>query len=308
MGKKHTAMTSRTRRAPKRAAVSPAIRSGLEALVEGNENLIAQMLSISETGGNHICDELEKVMGVNSISAEQLLARFFDSSMLSSYCEKKLGKSGKGTESTLASRIVAAWSKPAPKAKRKKEAPVVEDWRATLFVWRGALNRAEDKVTWKGSWVGATTATVSDLTAEDFNESENQFELSANLVLTDDASDTPDGLVGGMRGELTGWYLLDNGDGHGRHSDLQHSFQIYNVAASSETPGAEVCVAVGDTEFGRFVSLGSVTGAAESKTLTLCRRYVEDADRAQLESPTQFVDRLKVTQLRDVASTPWKLL
>lgn len=60
---------------------------------------------------------------MNSISAEQLLARFFAASMLSTYCEDQLGKSGKGTESTLASRIVAAWSKPAPKPKRQKVFP-----------------------------------------------------------------------------------------------------------------------------------------------------------------------------------------
>ena len=55
-------MTSRTRRAPKRAAVSPAIRTGLEALVQGNESVIAGMLSVSEQGVSEICDELEKVV------------------------------------------------------------------------------------------------------------------------------------------------------------------------------------------------------------------------------------------------------
>ena len=42
--------------------MSPAIRTGLEALVQGNEKVIADMLSVSEQGVSQICDELEKVI------------------------------------------------------------------------------------------------------------------------------------------------------------------------------------------------------------------------------------------------------
>jgi hypothetical protein len=41
-----------------------------------------------------------------------LLARFFAASMLSEYCEARLGKSGKGSEAILAARIAREWSKP----------------------------------------------------------------------------------------------------------------------------------------------------------------------------------------------------
>jgi hypothetical protein len=41
-----------------------------------------------------------------------LLARFFDEALMSSYCETRLGKSGKGTSATLAARIAACWAKP----------------------------------------------------------------------------------------------------------------------------------------------------------------------------------------------------
>ena len=33
------------------------------------------------------------------------------------------------------------------------------------------------KLSWKGSWIGATTATVADLTDDDFLESANKFDL-----------------------------------------------------------------------------------------------------------------------------------
>ena len=76
-------------------------------------------------------------MGVNSLSAEMLLARFFSGATLSEYCVKRMAASGKGSESILAAvsrddsdpiagpphrlrrhhhhhnqRIAKAWSKP----------------------------------------------------------------------------------------------------------------------------------------------------------------------------------------------------
>ena len=49
-------------------------------------------------------------MGVNSLSDEMLLARFFDASLLGTYCRERLGKSDKGGAATLAARIARAWS------------------------------------------------------------------------------------------------------------------------------------------------------------------------------------------------------
>ena len=46
--------------------------------------------------------KLREVMGVNSLSAEMLLARFFSSATLSEYCVKRMAASGKGSESILA--------------------------------------------------------------------------------------------------------------------------------------------------------------------------------------------------------------
>jgi hypothetical protein len=55
---------------------------------------------------------LADCMTMNSLSAEALLARFFNADMLRTYCEHRLGVSGKGNEATLAARIARVWSKP----------------------------------------------------------------------------------------------------------------------------------------------------------------------------------------------------
>ena len=59
-----------------------------------------------------IKEALKDCMSVNNLSAETLLARFFDVSVLRTYSETRLGKSGKGNEATLAARIAKAWSDP----------------------------------------------------------------------------------------------------------------------------------------------------------------------------------------------------
>lgn len=111
-----------SRRAPKKAAYLPAgVTTGLASLVEGNESIIASMLSSSvdiiKEGGlpkarTELIASLADCMAVNDLSAEALLARFFDASVLRTYCERRLGVSGKGNEATLAARVARAWSKP----------------------------------------------------------------------------------------------------------------------------------------------------------------------------------------------------
>jgi hypothetical protein len=116
-------MSRRSRRAPKKAASLPGgITTGLGSLVEGNESIIASMLSVDDLPKDtadakaktilKLVTSLTDCMAVNNLSAEALLARFFDASVLRSYCESRLGVSGKGNEATLAARIAKAWSKP----------------------------------------------------------------------------------------------------------------------------------------------------------------------------------------------------
>ena len=114
-----------TRRAPKKAlSLPPGVSTGLISLIENNESTIASMLSVdvskdSSNSKNDDDDTKEKIkealkdcMSVNNLSAETLLARFFDVSVLRTYSETRLGKSGKGNEATLAARIAKAWSDP----------------------------------------------------------------------------------------------------------------------------------------------------------------------------------------------------
>ena len=73
-----------------------------------------QVPKTKPTGADHpIIVSLMQVMSMNRLSLESLLGRFFDTNLLSVYCTARLGQSGKGNASVLASRICRAWSKPA---------------------------------------------------------------------------------------------------------------------------------------------------------------------------------------------------
>ena len=117
-------MSSRrsSRSTPKKAiSLPPSVRLGLESLVEGNEATIGAMLSIaqSETTTSTCFEKLIDAMAVNALSAEALLARFFDEGTLGEYCTAQLGKSAKGNAATLAARIAREWAKPAFKPRAK---------------------------------------------------------------------------------------------------------------------------------------------------------------------------------------------
>jgi hypothetical protein len=105
-------MSRRSRREtkPAKQSIPVSVLAGLTSLVEGNEDLIREMLSAA--ADDSLVDKLTECMGMNALSAEMLLARFFDASVLSPYCISRLGKSGKGGDATLASRIAREWAKP----------------------------------------------------------------------------------------------------------------------------------------------------------------------------------------------------
>jgi len=198
-----------------RTSIRPSIRRGLESLAEGNASYIAKLLSLvvdDETTTNKIADGLEQCMGMNNLTAEMLLARFFDKSILSQYSQRVLSKSGKGSVATLAARITKEWSKPdflSSSAKRKRGGDDVgdtsgehgetskktntkqgkdqidssndddddDDWKRPLFYWKGQLDYDPDKDTlhWNGSWVSGL--------AEDGLPEEKEFEESKQSAL-----------------------------------------------------------------------------------------------------------------------------
>ena len=103
---------------PRRAAsappsLKPSVRRGLESLCESKAAAatVRSMLSAAAPG-EALVDSLSAVMGVSGLNAEMLLASYFDAGLLGTYCERRLGKSAKGSAATLAARIAREWEKP----------------------------------------------------------------------------------------------------------------------------------------------------------------------------------------------------
>jgi hypothetical protein len=101
-------------RQTKVASVPDNVQRGLSSLVEGNENLLRSMLEIDGDGDGKVdlVMKLLEVMGVNALTVESMLARFFPQETLAAYCTSRLvGKSGNGGAPILAARIAAEWNK-----------------------------------------------------------------------------------------------------------------------------------------------------------------------------------------------------
>ena len=163
-------------------------------------------------------------------------------------------------------------------AARQKKAPAA-DWRQSAFYWRGAVSGT----TWEGTWVASEVGLPSDA---DFAASTNTFKLECSTNLSRVHNPPAGGQAGG--GKFTGSYKLDNGDGPADYSDLEHEIFAYN-GPPDHHPAVHswaVVGACGDTEFGRFVSLGVLDGKAPGECrgndtytrLTLVRRYIADDD------------------------------
>lgn len=140
----------------------------------------------------------------------------------------------------------------------------------------------------------STTDAVAEFPAdEDFAASENAFSLRS--------AEPPERDAEGVRAlAWEGHYLMDNGDGHERYSDQEHSCCLQKAVC----PGTDVShfvVAKGVTEFGHFVSTGIVETLqsdddekSQRRILTLARRYLVSerdprcvsglVDRLQLEA------------------------
>ena len=142
-------MTSRTKRLAKakRLTLPENVIRGLQSLVGGNANLIISMLDVEKGSSETVLvDKLIDCMSVNNLSAEMLLARFFDASVLGQYCTDCLGKSSKGSSSTLASRIAREWSRPTftpiklsqVKSHGREESSSEEDFAALIHAERNA--------------------------------------------------------------------------------------------------------------------------------------------------------------------------
>lgn len=149
-----------------------------------------------EQTATKIVNAIKDCMDMNNLTAEMLLARFFDSLVLSTYSQDVLGRSGKGSAATLAARIAKEWSKDdfqvsgSSKRKRGDENDVngggkahknsqpedegenieEDDWKRPLFYWKGRLfhDKSKNAIQWSGSWISGL--------AEDGLPDEEQYE------------------------------------------------------------------------------------------------------------------------------------
>lgn len=60
---------------------------------------------------------------------------------------------------------------------------IEDDWKETLFYWRGVLNQTDPyRMTWKGAWVGSASGLPTE---SDFRASTNTFSLTGRRALRD---------------------------------------------------------------------------------------------------------------------------
>ena len=182
----------------------------------------------------------------------------------------------------------------APKRKQKAARTPAADWRAPLFFWRGKVVGN----TWEGTWVASTEGLPSDT---EFAASPNTFKLTCSDPLPDvykkGRTDGKPDLA-----TFTGTYKLDNGDGLADYEDIEHQMWAHNGPPEHHPGGDEWAVvgACGNTEFGRFVSLGrldertaeGVPGDDRYTRLTLARRYIADNDKRAKLSAFDVADRV----------------
>ena len=217
-----------------------------------------------------------------------------------------------------------------PRRQRDEE----RDWRATLFVWRGVLDVSRSGaglpcVTWGGVWVPTDTDTLPDSGDKRYEDSQNEFTLRSRNYVEQDAIEILESCVEPADMEnlgelfwglehlgdikLTGSYQLDQGDGRGHHA---YTDDWHDMAVSIRGQYA-VVAACGDTQFGRFVSLGYVDG----QDMVLARRYISDDDvRAAWRTPKDVLNGTDWGILEDgqesfdpeadgvlVAKLPWRV-
>ena len=182
-----------------------------------------------------------------------------------------------------------------PRRQREEE----RDWRATLFVWRGLLAVSDERnsVTWGGGWEPMDSDETPDISA--CLDSKNEFALQTRVYRGQDELEILESCVEPADMEdlgelfwglehlgdikLTGSYQLDQGDGRGHHA---YTDDWHDMAVSIRGQYA-VVAACGDTQFGRFVSLGYVDG----QEMMLARRYVADDDvRAAWRTPKDVLN------------------
>ena len=209
----------------------------------------------------------------------------------------------------------------------RRQRDEARDWRATLFVWRGVLGGSETNcLTCDGVWEPTDAGALPDGSA--YVDSKNDFALRTRMMGGDDLEILETCTIGpdmehlgelfwGLEHlgdiKLTGSYQLDQGDGRGHQS---YSDDWHDMAVSIRGPYA-VVAACGETQFGRFISLGYVDG----QDMMLARREGAGDDvRAAWRTPKDVLNGTDWGILEDgqesfdpeadgvlVAKLPWRV-
>lgn len=146
-------------------------------------------------------------------------------------------------------------------------------------------------ITWRGSWIGCENCpdarTAPTPTAEAFGASEMKFEVSGtgfSVGESRDADDDNDGDTDDAQAvvfwklELEGGPGWDLGEGFEkrRHTDNVHTLYMKNLPSDHDNREMSVVVAMGENEFGSFISAGYLQPT--SSEMILARRYLDGRD------------------------------
>ena len=314
------------------------------ASIDGGGDLMA--VAVEPAGASAIERHVQSGAAASAEPIPEALARMLDDGAVQWASGTSVGGAASAATATAAQppppRQPAPTNGARKERKRKKAAAASdEDWRQTLFHWRGELRYAPPAppavpvgtLTWSGSWVGRA-ASFDPPSSDEFAASPNTFELTSSVQAerTEGIGHGPpateclrasDGVLPawpymlcGLCGGFTGEYLLDDGDGLKPTQDELHQFRVACLSPDEGTPMGTVVAAVGSTPFGRFVSLGTLsrrgakgaTATERALVLTLVRRYVSRDDvRSRWLSPLA-VPLPKLLTSRALIAEPWRAL
>jgi hypothetical protein len=187
-------------------------------------------------------------------------------------------------------------------------------WRDTLFVWQGDVTKTtgttastsavetssdekekdgKEHLEWKGTWVAcedcpdARTAPTPNQVA--FQASEMNFQVSGK------GTNQKEGEASSLwKFELTGssGWDLGEGDEKKRHLDRRHSVLMKGLPWDPSNEDRTVVAAVGENEFGAFVSAGYLKSGG---AIILGRRYLDEGDERSKWSVEELYERVSRT-------------
>jgi hypothetical protein len=180
-------------------------------------------------------------------------------------------------------------------------------WRDTLFVWQGKLIFAGSEATWVGSWVGCEdcpdAGTAPTPNAPAFRASDMEFAVAGKVQGKDN-----------NKWHMTGGSGWDLGEGEEKQRHKDHRHIIYFKKPSgydAKQKGMTTVVAVGDNDFGSFVSAGYLLPS--SAQMILGRRSLDEGDVRAKWTVEELHEKVTASdrgffQGLDLRIVPWRTI